>query len=60
MNTLFNEIEFYEKTGLNKSIRERIKNDSKKLKDIEIITPKVLERIEKNFSFFLKFGSNPF
>ena len=60
MNSLFNEIEFFEKTGLNKSINQRIENNSKKLKDIEIITPEVLNRIERNFSYFLKFGSNPF
>lgn len=60
MNALFNEIEFFEKTGLNKSIRENTKNDSKKLKDMEIITSEVLNRIEKNFSLFLKFGTNPF
>jgi len=60
MNSLFNEIEFFEKTGLNKSINQRVKNNSEKLKDIEIINQKVLNRIEHNFSFFLKFGSNPF
>ena len=60
MNSLFNEIEFFEKTGLNQSINQRIENNSKKLKEIEIITPQVLKRIERNFSYFLKFGSNPF
>ena len=60
MDALFNEIEFYEKAGLTKSLRQRTKNDSTKLKDMEIITPEVLSRIEKNFSYFLKFGINPF
>jgi len=59
-NKLFNEIEFFEKTGLTESLRLKEQNDSVKLEDIEIITPQVLRRIEKNFYFFLKFGGNPF
>jgi hypothetical protein len=57
---LFDEIDFFEKTGLNKDLKKSVKNGSPALKDINIITPAVIERIEKNYSYFLKFGSNPF
>jgi hypothetical protein len=57
---LFDEIEFFEKTGLNKDLKKSVRNGSQALKDIKIITPEVIQHIEKRFSNFLKFGSNPF
>lgn len=57
---LFDELDFFEKTGLNMYSKKGIKNGSPAMKDQEIITPEVIKHIEIKFSNYLKFGSIPF
>lgn len=59
-NVLFDEIEFFRKTGLHEEIAKRVTNGSVPLKDIEIINDKVIEHTERKFANFLKYGAFPF
>lgn len=59
-NVLFNEIEFFIKTGLHEKIAKKVTNKNVPLKDIEIINDKVIEHTERKFINFLNWGACPF
>lgn len=59
-SVLFDEIEFFKKTGLHEEIEKRVKNGSQPLKEVEIINDKVIKHTSEKYSNFLKSGSFPF